>query len=251
MAIFDTLGGIYDRFNQKADYGLYKDFIVKSFREFAVVEKDYQPRAVDLGCGTGEMSLLLAKEGFDLIGVDGSEQMLLQAMNKAYENPELSLFFVKQDFRKLRMDAKANLFVSCYDCLNYLDSTEELSKVFEAVYSHLALGGLLIFDLNNLFRFESYYGDNVFVYKQNNAVLLWENHYNRNTETLHFEIESFIKQEKLYKRQSEVHKQRYFSRDTVSKLLEKIGFEILSISDDKTVFKSSEKAVRDFYVCKK
>jgi len=248
MAIFDTLGVIYDRFNQKANYDLYKNFIVESFKNYAVVADGYQPRAVDLGCGTGEMSLMLAREGFDVIGVDGSAQMLLQAMNKAYDNPELSLFFVKQDFRSLTMDAKANLIISCYDSLNYLLSENDLEKTFKAVYAHLCEGGVFIFDLNNLHRFQSYYGDNVFVFKQSNAVLIWENHYNSDLNTLSFEIESFVKQDKLYKRQRESHKQRYFSGETVIALLEKTGFRLKSVCDDKSVFLTEDTPVRDFYI---
>ena len=149
------------------------------------------------------------------------------------------------------MDAKANLFFSCYDCLNYLDNEDDLFKTFEAVYSHLSNGGLFIFDLNNLNRFENYYGDNVFVFKQNNAVLLWENHYNPQTQSLRFEIECFVKQDKLYKRQAENHKQKYFSKEAVSQMLSKLGFEIAALTDDPFVFNSKNEPVRDFYVALK
>lgn len=251
MNSFSALSEVYDSFNENADYQVYVNFILDRFSRHCNVSPDYQPRAVDLGCGTGEMSLSLAIHGFDVIGVDHSYEMLGQAMDKLADYPELALFFIRQDMRRLQMDAKANLFISCYDCLNYLDSEEELRATFEGVSESMVSGGLFIFDVNSLYRFERFYGNNTFVFKKTNQVLVWENHYNKEKQVSHFDIEIFQKEKSLYRRSREKLKQSYFSPETILRSLESCGFEKTEEISDCELWNREGEALRTVYVCKK
>ena len=251
MNTFSALSEIYDSFNERADYQSYLSFIQKKFNQYCSVAPGYQPRAVDLGCGTGEMSVALALQGFDVIGVDQSCEMLSQAMDKLNDHPELALFFIRQDMRRLQMDAKANLFISCYDCLNYLNNENELALTLDRISSHLVDGGLLIFDVNTLYRFETYYGDHTFVYKKSDSVLVWENHYNKENRQCFFDIEIFQKEGGLYRRSREKHKQSYFSEAVIDAALEKAGFRINETISDRQLWGREGPELKRVYVAQK
>ncbi|MBQ9543734.1 MAG: class I SAM-dependent methyltransferase [Clostridia bacterium] len=251
MNDFSALGVIYDSFNENACYDDYCRFILERFFSLSTHPGDYQPRAVDLCCGTGEMSLRLAKKGLDVVGVDRSEEMLQSAFQKAFSNPLLALFFVKQDMRKLKMDAKANLFVCCYDSLNYLSSTDELERVFYGVAEHLADGGVFIFDLNTLTRFTDYYDGRQFVFRKENGVLIWECRFDKEKLTCDFDVEVFSKCGELYKRSGERLRQRFFSDEDVKNALEKSSLKPVSRHAENEVFPGKEGCMRSVWVAVK
>ena len=226
MNDFSALGPIYDHFNENAHYDDYAQWICQQFKKRSHHKKSYQPRVVDIGCGTGEMSLRLASRGFDVIGVDLSATMLNIAMDKAIPHPNLNLMYVRQDMQKLSMDAKANLIISCYDTLNYLPDEESLFQTVQRISDHLCSGGVFIFDMNTLWRCETYYGNNTFVFKHNGEVLVWENQFDAQSGLLKFDVEVFTKQLPglLYKRSREKLQQRYFSPKTVMLALKYAGF---------------------------
>ncbi len=251
MNTFSCLSEVYDCFNDGAGYEIYLEYILSEFQKHAKVPDEYQPRAVDLGCGTGEMSLALASRGFDVIGVDYSSEMLTKAMTKSSEHPELALFFVRQDMRRLHMDAKANLFISCFDCLNYLDNQEDLEATITGISNHCAPGGLLVFDVNTKYRFESYYGNNTFVFKKKDRVLLWENRYNKDKCQSYFDIEIFQREGTLYRRSREKHKQTWFSRQVIEEALNEAGFTLADRCTDRELWGRKEEALKTIYVAKK
>lgn len=244
---FSVISDFYDSFNGGARYDDYLDFIKERFNALSLHDPDYQPRVVDLACGTGEMTLKLAEAGFDAVGVDRSPQMLSKAMEKAYSHPQLSLFFVKQDMTRLSMDAKANLFVCLYDSLNYLEDEEALQLVFKKVSDHLTQGGIFIFDVNTMERFTDIYADNAFVFKRPDGVLIWECRYNKSSGICLFDVEHFSKTGDLYSRSHEILKQRFFSPQTVEKLLEESGFSIDSVVDDCMILGQEQPPKRHIY----
>ena len=226
MNDFSALGPIYDRFNQGAHYDDYAQWINQQFKNRCQLKRSYQPRMVDVGCGTGEMSLRFASRGYDVIGVDLSPTMLNIAMDKAIPHPNLSLMYVRQDMQNLSMDAKANLIISCYDTLNYLPDEKSLFRTIRRISDHLCSGGVFILDVNTLWRFESHYGNNTFVFKRNGEVLIWENHYDPQEKVLEFHVDVFAKTPPglMYKRSREDLVQRYFSPETVMLALKRAGF---------------------------
>ncbi len=248
---FSALGGIYDSFNEAADYEAYLAFIQSQFNALSRHDPQYQPRAVDLGCGTGEMALRLAERGFDVIGVDRSFEMLSEAMEKKANRPELSLFFIRQDMRRLQMDAKANLFICCYDCLNYLDNEAELQDTLEAVAAHTVSGGVLIFDVNTLYRFREYYGNRVFCFKKQESVLIWENRFDDKNSVCYFDIEVFRREGELYRRSREKHKQTWFSDTAIREALNKSGFRLIRTATDNDLWNSKGEPAKSIYVAQK
>lgn len=248
MNDFNAISAIYDSFNEDARYDEYCSFIIKSFSEYSRHPAGYQPRAVDLCCGTGEMALRLAREGFDVVGVDRSDQMLQSASQKAFSEPELALFFVRQDMRRLKMDAKANLFVCCYDSLNYLSSAEELDRVFRAVSEHLSDTGVFIFDLNSHKRFSDYYADKQFVFRRENGVLIWESRFDNEKQICEFDVDIFAKNGSQYIRSGEKLKQKYFSDEEVFKALENNSLKAVSRIDESEIFPGKEKEMRSVWI---
>ena len=251
MNQFNAISAIYDSFNENARYDDYCRFITGCFSALSRHPEDYQPRAVDLCCGTGELSLRLAREGLDVVGVDRSDQMLQLAFQKSFSEPELALFFVRQDMRRLKMDAKANLFVCCYDSLNYLADQDELERVFRGVSEHLADGGVFVFDLNTLKRFRDYYADKQFVFRRENEILIWESRFDPEKLICDFDVEVFTKNGDLYRRSGERLRQRFFSDGDAENALRKSSLRLVSRHEESEVFPGKDDGMRTVWVAVK
>ena len=141
---YETLAASYDRLTNDIPYEDILDFYHKLWAEYGL-----RPASVvDLACGTGSMTVLLAREGLSVLGVDASEEMLTQAADKAagMENPP---WFVRQRMEKLRLPAPVDLAVCCLDGVNYVTEPAALREAFARVFKALNPGGLFLFDINS------------------------------------------------------------------------------------------------------
>ena len=139
---FDSLYALhYDRFSG-ADYASYAAFFMEAARRFADVALR---EALDLGCGAGGLSAVLAGAGLDMVGLDVSPEMLSVARAKP-ENRDVLLLC--QDMREMELYGTVQGAVSAYDCLNYLGSLSELSDVLALLHNYIEPGGVFVFDVN-------------------------------------------------------------------------------------------------------
>lgn len=252
MAVYNqytTLASCYDVLNDGAEYNSYIKFICHMFRE----EFGDIPGCglLDLACGTGEMTLRLRSEGFSVLGIDISEDMLAVASAKTEDE---GIFFTKQDMRSFCTSRRYEAAVCCYDSLNYLTSYKELRSAFQCVNSALCPGGIFIFDINTLYRYESIYGNNVFALDYGDVYCVWENNFRPKRRTCTFDLTIFAKcGDGIYKKMTESHRQKYHSPKTVEKLLSETGFEITHIKSDADIFplRGEEKPERLIFVAKK
>ena len=117
---YDAIAAIYDRLNAEIDYGAWADFAVRNFERYM---KEKPSIVLDLACGTGRMTTELADRGYDMIGVDGSEEML----SKAYERSEgKGILYLLQDMRSFELYGTVGAVTCCLDSLNYLLTREDL-----------------------------------------------------------------------------------------------------------------------------
>ena len=156
--IYDLLAPFYDAINAEIDYIKWADFIEK------ILDKECKSRpelVLDLGCGTGRMTLELARRGYDMTGIDYSPEMLDIARYSAEEEGH-DILWLCQDMREFELYGTVDAAVCCLDCINHLESKGDLESCLKLIHNYLIPDGIFIFDINGRFKFERIYSDNTY-----------------------------------------------------------------------------------------
>lgn len=249
--IYDLLAPIYDEINKDIDYSAWADFIE------SVVQKNCKTRpelVLDLGCGTGSMTLELAKRGYDMTGVDISVEMLDVARERASDAGFADkMLWLCQDMTEFELYGTVDLTVSCLDCMNHLTKTSELEKCLALVHNYLVPDGLFVFDVNGRAKFENVYADRSYVMETDSAVCIWQNDYNPKTRLCNFYITLFNEEDGLYARYDELQRERMYPIRTLKKSLVKAGFEFIGVYSDYSFTPATDTDERIYIVarCKK
>lgn len=205
---------------------------------------------LDLGCGTGNMTELLADAGYDMIGVDLSEEMLNVAMEKrACSGHEI--LYLAQDMREFELYGTVRAVVCFCDSLNYLLEEEELAQCFRLVNNYLDPGGLFIFDFNTVYKYETVIGDATIAENRDNCSFIWENFYDSEDQINEYDLTIFVEEDQkegLYRRFTETHYQRGYRLDQIRRLLEESGLVFVEALDADTMQEVTEKSERVFCI---
>lgn len=241
---FSLIASCYDRFNS-AGYEKYLAFfkcVTDKFSDIQVKE------VLDLGCGTGELTKLLAEAGYDLAALDGSEEMLAEATEKC---DGLDVMFSCQDMRDFELYGTVQATVCTYDCLNYLLSEKDLQSCFELVNNYTEKGGIFVFDVNTPYRYETVFGNNAYVYEADGAMLVWQNFFNPKSGYCDFYLSRFTETEGgVYQRGDDVQRQRRYFPKRIKRLLEKCGFEVCAVYGDTDCGEFTDKSEKAYFVAK-
>lgn len=247
--IYDLIAPLYDRENAQIDYGSWADFFEEIFSRRMKVRPEL---VLDLGCGTGSMTLELARRGYDMTGVDYSSEMLQVAKDReAKENLAHDCLWLCQDMCELDLYGTVDACVSCLDTVNHLTSQKELSRAFSLVHNFLIPDGIFIFDINTKHKFESRYANEVYTYETDDAYLVWENDYRPRSGLCDFYITLFKEDaDGRYTRCDEVQTERAYSIKTITKVLAESGFTDISVYRDFDFKAGDETAERVFFVAR-
>ncbi len=244
MSTFEAYGAIahvYDKLNAEIDYERWADFVENCFDAFL----HKRPSLVlDLACGTGSMTRQLAARGYDMIGIDGSAEMLSLAYSRAEGQP--GILFLQQDMRSFELYGTVGAVTCCLDSLNYLLTEEDLSSCLRLVHNYLDPDGLFLFDMNTPYKFEQIYGDNAYLLEdelvygegeedeERAAVFCgWQNTYSKETGICEFDLSLFEElPDGTYSRKDEHQEERCYSMETVTRLLTNAGFTLLGVWSD-------------------
>lgn len=178
---------------------------------------------LELGCGTGNVTIPLAKKGYALTGVDIARPMLEEAKKKA-EGMEIE--FYEQDFTLLEIPQVFDLCLSVCDGFNYVLERSKLKEALLRINRHLKLGGLLLFDVNSLVKLEEVYGNNTFAEINSDLGLFWTNSFDPSTQICTMHLTFFTRQDDgLFERTREEHKQRFWSEQELWDALGETGFD--------------------------
>ena len=190
-------------------------------------------KTLDLCCGTGSLTLLLAKSGVDVFGIDGSVEMLSVAFQKRLEQGE-HILFVNQRMQELELAEKIDTCVCTLDSINHLTDESDVQKTFDGVAKYMNTGGLFIFDVNTVFKHRNVLADNVFVLESERVFCVWQN-FLRENDVVDVSLD-FFEEEKngLYSRCSDYITERAYSLDVIKNLLTESGFEVLGCFGDLT-----------------
>lgn len=236
----------YDALTMNVSY----DTIAKRYDELVTRFGGRKDILLDLGCGTGSLCECMARLGYDCIGIDNSEDMLNEALDKKYDSG-LNIQYLCQDMTRLDMFGTIDVTVSSLDCLNHLDSLDDVRKTFERVSLFAYPDGLFIFDMNTPYKHKYVLGDNVFVYDTEDVYCVWQNSFCDENNKVEITLDFFERDGDIYERQSEQFCELAYDDEVIKRLLCECGFELLAQYDDFSDNEVTEKTQRILYVAKK
>ncbi len=225
MEAYTAFAEVYDAFMDNIPYGEWADYVQSLLTEYGVRDG----LVLELGCGTGNLTELLASMGYDMIGVDCSGDMLGTAMEKR-EASGLDILYLHQDMREFELYGTVRAVVSVCDSMNYITEYEELKQVFRLVNNYLDPGGLFVFDLNTEYKYREILGSQTIAESREDCGFIWENEYDNEAKLNEYDLTLVIREEgQLYRRYEETHIQRAYSLEEVREALLESGMEFVAV----------------------
>lgn len=241
-----SFADFYDALTENVEYprrAVYFDGILKKYG-------NGQPLLLDLACGTGSLSVEMAKLGYDVIGVDGSYDMLAFAREKAAEEG-LDVLFLCQMMQNLDLFGTIDGAVCCLDSLNHVTKSADVRKIFQKVSLFLNDGGVFVFDANTIWKHREVLGNQTFVYDTENVFCVWQNEYEDSDHTVRIHLDFFEREEDCYYRREEDFSERAYSREELCSWLKEAGLEVVGVFDELSEEPPKENSERLIYVARK
>lgn len=243
---YAILAAYYDRIMADIDYTAWCAFYQTAFdKHGASVHK-----ILDLACGTGSITVPMAKMGYDMTGIDLSAEMLALAQRKA-EEAHTHIRFSEQNIALFDAGKDFDAAICSFDGYNYLTSPGDVAASFARVHDTLVEGGIFIFDVSTPYKYESILSDNAFVYEYDDLFLSWQNFYNKKTALCDFYLTFFIKEGNAWHRVDETQRQRRYLLPRLTKMLKEAGFTVLETVSDLAFSPVLPDSDRAFFICRK
>ncbi len=232
--MYQKFAEVYEKFMRDIPYEKWSSIIINQLREQGI-EKGI---VCDLGCGTGIMTRLLHCQGYDMIGVDSSEEMLMEASSINDEG----ILYLNQDICELDLFGTVSAFYSICDTMNYLLDEEAFLGVLQLVNNFLEPGGIFVFDLKTEYLYREKFGDSTFSDCVDDHYYIWNNLYDEEDKINEYSVTFFINEEgNTYTKYEEQHYQRAYSVKEITSLIEQSGMKLIGIYDEEMEFDFSEK----------
>lgn len=225
MTGYSTFARYYDSLTANIDYKKRAGYFHEIIKRYKNTEGTI---LLDLACGTGSISEEMAKIGYDVIGVDYSDEMLGIALDKKFDSG-LNIQYLCQDMRKLDLYGSMDITICALDSINHLNSLADVKKVFKNVALFSEPQGLFIFDINTLYKHRNVLANNTFTYETDNVFCVWENTLVEDTDEVKMNLEFFeLEENGLYSRTSDSFSEKAYSEESIEELLRECGFELLA-----------------------
>jgi len=225
MTPYNSLAPCYDRLTSDVDYNAWADFYETIFKS-----KNLKVNSIlDLACGTGTLSYILARRGYEVIGTDASVDMLAEAYAKAPEDECIVMpMFVNQTMQELDLYGTVDAAVCCLDGINYLPGLKTVTDVFRRVNLFLEPGGIFIFDVNTPNKLKSLDGQ-VFLDEKEDVYCVWRAEYDESERACFYGIDIFSSEGKLWRRDFEEHVEYAYTADELKEALGSAGFSDINV----------------------
>lgn len=226
---YAVLSEVYDILNDQINYDDWAEHIHSLISKYKTVDTSL---VLDLGCGTGKMTLALSKLGYDMTGIDISPEMLSKAHETFKKEGIGNVLLLCQDMTDFELYGTVDAAVCCLDGINHLTNPGDVGKCFSLVHNYLVPGGLFIFDVNTPFKFETIYGNNDYIMEDDGILFAWQNDYDKSKKTCSFYMSVFTEDESgKWLRKDGVQREKCFSLAGIKRFLSQNGFELLSVTD--------------------
>ena len=249
---YETLAKMYDALMDDVNYQEWADYIDTMLQKNGCPGK----RLLDLGCGTGNISIPLAQKGYQVTGVDLSAEMLDIARSKS-EAAGLVIDWQQQDLTELQLldDAGAepvfDAIIATFDVFNHLTSPEDLQMLFHSLNPFLADEGILLFDVQTPYKLQEYLGNHIFTLHRDDIEYIWENHFDEESQICTMDITFFVRQENgLYQRETMCQEERVYDLELLQMWLKYSDFELIGVYGELSDEKLQPEAHRAVFVAK-
>lgn len=232
MEAYTSFAKVYDTFMDNVPYKEWADYLGKILKEYGIDDG----LVLDLGCGTGSMTEMLASSGYDMIGVDNAEEMLEIAMEKKVESGH-DILYLLQDMREFELYGTVRAVISACDSVNYITDDEDLTEVFRLVNNYLDPEGLFVFDFNTEYKYREILGEQTIAEDREECSFIWDNYYDEDERINEYELTLFVRDEEqpqLYRKYQEEHFQRAYTLERIRHMLTEAGLEYVTAYDDYT-----------------
>ncbi len=246
MEQYGAFAYLYDKLTPDVDYVATADLIEKLINTYCEIPNP--TLLCDLACGTGSFLNQMADRGYDATGIDASEDMLDMALKKRGER---SILYLNQDVTQFELYGTMDVITCLLDSVNHITEPEALSRMFALAANYLNPGGLFIFDVNTRYKFEQVLADNTFVSEEAGVFYVWENHYDKKTQLLDFDLTFFVEKDGLYTRVEESHTERCYSEEELGQMLLALPFDLAGRFCGASVDACVEPCQRMYYVLRK
>lgn len=280
MEAYTDFAGVYDTFMDEVPYQEWADFLAGLIDQYGVsrpregivgeagdLEKSGEKTAsasekesalaserdlvLDLGCGTGTLTELLAGKGYDMIGVDLSQEMLNIALEKK-EKSGSSVLYLCQDMRMLDLYSTVGTVISVCDSVNYLLEDKEVVRTFSLIHNYLYPGGIFIFDFNTVYKYEQVIGDATIAENRDDCSFIWENYYHPEEHVNEYDLTIFAREkgEEKFDRFFENHLQRGYTVEEMTAFVKQAGMRVELVLDADTHEAPSKESERVYVVAR-
>lgn len=219
-AMYEDFAFVYDRMMGDVDYLAWANYIENLFSNYNIKPRDI----VDLACGTGNITTLMAERGYRMMGIDNSQDMLLVAQEKARKKG-LKIPFVCQDMREVELLKEVDAVLINCDGINYITDEADLDTVFSGIYRILKPGGVFLFDISSYYKLSSILGNNIMVDDDQDISLIWQNSFDDQENICIMDLSFFIREGSVYRRFDETHIQKAHKEQDIIEKLKQNGFE--------------------------
>lgn len=267
MESYTDFAEVYDEFMDETPYETWCERIIRLIEQYGITkpysEADAKGKSeeelallsernliLDLGCGTGTLTEMLASLGYDMMGIDMSYDMIQIAMEKREESGN-DIMYLCQDMRELELYCTVGTILCICDSINYLLKPEEIVETLKRVNNYLYPKGLFIFDFNTDYKYREVIGNTTIAENREDCSFIWDNYYDAESGINEYDLTIFVKEEEdLFRRFNEVHYQRGYSYEEMLKLVEKAGLEFVCALDSDNDGPVTTTTERIFMVCR-
>lgn len=255
---YETLAFIYDKLMDDIDYEQWAAYLHEQLQKHDCPGN----RLLDLGCGTGNITIPLAQKGYDITAIDLSAEMLAQAKAKTdtlrNAGKSLSIDWQAQDMTALELyDDDDNFLlydgvIATFDAFNYILEPEALQFLLQDLADHMNDNGILIFDIQTPYKLRKYLGNNIYTLHREDVEYMWENQFDTEEQICQMDITFFLRQENgLYQKVTESHTERVYEPDLLQLWLNLSGFDVLGIYQELSELPLEEESHRAVFVAKR
>lgn len=255
MEQYSGFARVYDMFMDNVPYDKWAKYVHSLLRANGVKISKKQgaeaPLVCELGCGTGNMTRRFRDLGYDMIGIDISQEMLQIAREKEAEGDD-SILYLCQDMCDFELYGTVAAVVSLCDSLNYVTDIEDLRKVFKLVNNYLDPGGVFVFDIHTPYYYSKVLGEQTICENREEGSFIWENFYDPETKINEFDMTIYYDASRkgTFTRCEETHYQRAYSLNEITKALDKAGMDTVGMYDEITHEVPSKTSERVYMVAR-
>ena len=219
MNCYTSLAGGYDSLTEDVQYEKRAAFLQKLLAKSTIPVQT----VLDLACGTGTMTCLLAEAGYEMIGVDISEDMLSEAAGKTVSPGKIPPIYLQQSMEELDLYGTVEAAVCCLDSINYLTDARALKRTLQRLHLFVAPGGVFLFDVNTPCKLRSLDGQ-VFLDEREDLYCVWRAEFDRRSRICTYGMDIFERQGALWRRSLEEHYEKAWEVEELKRFLTEAGF---------------------------